>query len=170
VRELAAATLAGLVRATEDDSFLHHVRRVSLDKATTLQASAKRARQHKRQQARAVAAGNGNGGGVDGGGATDGNAGSSVAEPTLAQRHGPILGLVALVQSSPYSVPAWLPEVVSRLAGAASEPPPIRDTVTKALAEFKKTHHDTWAATREAFSEQQWEMLTDLAVSPSYFV
>lgn len=112
VRELAATTLAGLVRATEDDSFLHHVRRVSLDKASTLQASALRARQRKRQQARAVAAGND-------GGATHVNGGSSaaVAEPTLAQRHGPILGLVALVQSSPYSVPAWLPEVVSRLAG-----------------------------------------------------
>jgi proteasome activator subunit 4 len=57
-----------------------------------------------------------------------------------------------------------------RVAGAAQEPPPIRDTVTKALAEFKKTHHDTWAATRAAFSDAQWDTLTDLAVAPSYFV
>jgi proteasome activator subunit 4 len=56
------------------------------------------------------------------------------------------------------------------VAGAAQEPPPIRDTVTKALAEFKKTHHDTWAATRAAFSDAQWDTLTDLAVAPSYFV
>eukprot|EP00976_Prorocentrum_cordatum_P024958 507482-Prorocentrum_minimum.AAC.1 len=61
-------------------------------------------------------------------------------------------------------------QVLLVLAGASNEPAPIRDTVTKTLADFKKTHLDTWAQTRAAFSEEQWDAFMDLSLSPSYFV
>lgn len=38
------------------------------------------------------------------------------------------------------------------LAASASEPAgAIKDSINRTFAEFKRTHHDTWAATREAF-------------------
>ena len=34
----------------------------------------------------------------------------------LVRRHSGVLGLAALVESSPYSVPRWLPEVLEEMA------------------------------------------------------
>ncbi|TVU11540.1 hypothetical protein EJB05_45133 [Eragrostis curvula] len=71
--------------------------------------------------------------------------------------HGAVLALTASVLSVPYDMPSWLPAHVTLLARFIREPSPVRSTVTKAVAEFKRTHADTWSIQQEAFTEDQLE-------------
>ncbi|GJN28950.1 hypothetical protein PR202_gb17128 [Eleusine coracana subsp. coracana] len=88
---------------------------------------------------------------------------------SVATIHGAVLALTASVLSVPYDMPSWLPAHVTLLAGFIREPPPIRSTVTKAVAEFKRTHADTWITQKEAFTEDQLKVLRDTSSSSSYF-
>ena len=87
----------------------------------------------------------------------------------LAERHGGVLTLVALVQLVPYDVPAWLPEVIELLATFYKEPQPIKSTVSHAFADFKRTHQDNWASHRERFTPEQQDLISDMLVSPSFY-
>ena len=51
-----------------------------------------------------------------------------------------MLALAALVSLAPYDVPCWLPALLERLAGYFNAPQPIKGVVTKAFADFKRTH------------------------------
>lgn len=53
---------------------------------------------------------------------------------------------------------SWLPAHVTLLARFVQEPSPIRSTVTKAVAEFKRTHADTWSIQKNAFTEDELEV------------
>ncbi|KAF5728502.1 proteasome activator subunit 4 isoform X2 [Tripterygium wilfordii] len=64
---------------------------------------------------------------------------------------------------------SWLPEHVTLLARFGGEPSPIKSTVTKAIAEFRRTHADTWNVQRDSFTEEQLEVLADTSSSSSYF-
>uniref|UniRef100_A0A0A9C281 Binding n=1 Tax=Arundo donax TaxID=35708 RepID=A0A0A9C281_ARUDO len=88
---------------------------------------------------------------------------------SVATIHGAVLALTASVLSVPYDMPSWLPAHVTLLARFIREPPPIRSTVTKAVAEFKRTHADTWSIQNDAFTEDQLEVLRDTSSSSSYF-
>lgn len=46
--------------------------------------------------------------------------------PNLIKRHGGILGLCAIVSSSPYDVPPYLPETVTYLCSFINDPVPIQ--------------------------------------------
>ena len=48
-----------------------------------------------------------------------------------------MLGLKAAAATAPYDTPAWLPEVLVALAGAASLPPPIGKVETKITTEME---------------------------------
>jgi len=87
----------------------------------------------------------------------------------LAERHAGVLALVALVQLAPYDVPAWLPNVIERLAAFHNEPQPIKSTVSQAFADFKRTHQDNWANHRERFTPEQQDLISDMLVSPSFY-
>ncbi|BBN03450.1 proteasome activator subunit 4 [Marchantia polymorpha subsp. ruderalis] len=87
----------------------------------------------------------------------------------LATTHGLVLGLAACILSVPYDMPRWLPNMVIALAGFSHEPWPIKATVTRTIADFRRTHMDTWDIQKEAFSEDQLEVLSDLTSSASYF-
>lgn len=90
---------------------------------------------------------------------------------SVAERHAGVLGLKAFVLSSPYDVPAWLPEVLMGLVGAASEPPPLRTTVRKTLGEFRRTHEDAGLQeARRLLTPDQWDSIQDVASPASYFV
>jgi len=52
-----------------------------------------------------------------------------------------------------------LPEHVTLLARFSGEPSPVKSTVTKAVAEFRRTHADTWNVQKELFTEDQLEVL-----------
>jgi len=95
----------------------------------------------------------------------------AVAETGLSTNafHGIILGLAACVLSVPYDMPSWLPGMVTQLIAFNREPSPIRSTVTKTIAEFRRTHSDTWSFQKSAFSDEQLEVLSDLTSSASYF-
>ncbi|KAM7252530.1 hypothetical protein ACFE04_024413 [Oxalis oulophora] len=87
----------------------------------------------------------------------------------VASVHGAVLALVASVLSVPYDMPSWLPEHVTLLARFGGEPSPIKSTVTKAVAEFRRTHADTWSFQKDSFTEEQLEVLADTSSSSSYF-
>ncbi|KAL5803775.1 hypothetical protein ACOSQ3_030575 [Xanthoceras sorbifolium] len=88
---------------------------------------------------------------------------------SVASRHGAVLALVASVLSVPYDMPSWLPDHVTLLARFAGEPSPVKSTVTKAVAEFRRTHADTWNLQKDQFTEEQLEVLADTSSSSSYF-
>ncbi|ONK69302.1 uncharacterized protein A4U43_C05F21430 [Asparagus officinalis] len=88
---------------------------------------------------------------------------------SIASVHGAVLALAASVLSVPYDMPSWLPDHVTLLARFISEPSPVRSTVTKAVAEFRRTHADTWNIQKDSFSEDQLEVLADTSSSSSYF-
>lgn len=88
---------------------------------------------------------------------------------SVARVHGTALCLAACVLSSPYDVPLWLPDIICALATFVKEVPPTRATVTKTIAEFRRTHSDTWAIQKGVFSEEQLDILSDLSTSASYF-
>ncbi|GFQ02550.1 proteasome activator subunit 4 [Phtheirospermum japonicum] len=87
----------------------------------------------------------------------------------VASVHGSILALAACVLSVPYDMPSWLPEHVTLLARFVSETSPLKTTVTKAIAEFRRTHADTWNVHKDSFTEEQLEVLADTSSSSSYF-
>ncbi|CAI0540948.1 unnamed protein product, partial [Linum tenue] len=88
---------------------------------------------------------------------------------SISSIHGAVLALTASVLSVPYDMPSWLPEHVTLLARFAAEPSPIKSTVTKAVAEFRRTHADTWNFQKDSFTEEQLEVLADTSSSSSYF-
>ncbi|XP_057983590.1 proteasome activator subunit 4 [Malania oleifera] len=88
---------------------------------------------------------------------------------SIASMHGAVLALVASVLSVPYDMPSWLPEHVTLLARFVGEPSPVKSTVTKAVAEFRRTHADTWNVQKDTFTEEQLEVLADTSSSSSYF-
>ncbi|CAH2053834.1 unnamed protein product [Thlaspi arvense] len=93
----------------------------------------------------------------------------SSSTQSIAEVHGAVLGLVASVLSVPYDMPSWLPDHVTLLARFAGEPTPVKSTVTKAVAEFRRTHADTWNIQKDSFTEEQLEILADTSSSSSYF-
>ncbi|KAL9274388.1 Proteasome activator subunit 4-like protein [Drosera capensis] len=88
---------------------------------------------------------------------------------SVASVHGAALALGACVLSVPYDMPSWLPAHVTLLARFVVEPAPVRSTVTKAVAEFRRTHADTWSFQKDQFTEEQLEVLADTSSSSSYF-
>lgn len=51
-----------------------------------------------------------------------------------------------------------MPEHVTLLARFVGEPSPVKSTVTKAVAEFRRTHADTWNFQKDSFTEEQLEV------------
>jgi len=88
---------------------------------------------------------------------------------SLAARHGVVLALASSILSVPYDLPSWLPDIITLLAHFIGEPSPIRSTVMKTIAEFRRTHADTWAIQKDSFTEDQLEVLADSSSSLSYF-
>ncbi|XP_047336646.1 proteasome activator subunit 4-like isoform X2 [Impatiens glandulifera] len=94
---------------------------------------------------------------------------SSIRGQAVASTHGAVLALAACVLSVPYDMPSWLPEHVTLLAQFVGEPSPVKSAVTKAVAEFRRTHADTWNFQKDSFTEDQLEILADTSSSSSYF-
>uniref|UniRef100_A0A914ZKA9 Proteasome activator complex subunit 4 n=6 Tax=Parascaris univalens TaxID=6257 RepID=A0A914ZKA9_PARUN len=86
------------------------------------------------------------------------------------KRHAGVLALSAVVQAFPYTVPPILPNALMQLCRHATDKQPMQGTVKKALSEFKRTHQDCWHEHKTQFSEDQLAILTDLLVSPNYYV
>ena len=87
----------------------------------------------------------------------------------LAQRHGGVLGLLAIVQSHPYDLPHHLPEVLRLLSGSVNDPQPVSGAVRKGFAEFLRTHKEEWEAFKERFTEAQLDAVNSVQSAPTYF-
>ena len=156
VRELAATTLSGVVRGLREGD-AQALRQRILQRAADVFAfsslSGGTYNKRRRRQGSASAAG------------------TNSTNSTTAVRHGAALALQALVLSSPYDVPTWLPDILMALVPLASEPAPIKTTVTKALGEFRRTHEEGGLVeAKAALTAEQWEAIRDVASPASYFV
>ena len=87
----------------------------------------------------------------------------------LAQRHGGVLGLLALVSCHPYDLPRHLPEVLRVLSGFVNDPQPVSGAVRKGFAEFLRTHKEEWESFKERFTEEQLDALNSVQSAPTYF-
>ncbi|TFY83729.1 hypothetical protein EWM64_g270 [Hericium alpestre] len=88
----------------------------------------------------------------------------------IRQRHAAILGICALVDSYPYTVERWMPELLTNvLAEHTYDPVPISTTVQKCASNFKKTHQDTWHEDSKRFTEDQLTALSTLLTGSSYY-
>ena len=157
VRELAGTTLSGLIRGLSP-SEAASLRRRFLQKAIEVFPTRNRRRRIDTTTTTV-------------GPSTFGSTSSTPVLLPLPVRHGAALSLQALVLSSPYDVPLWLPEVLMALVRLASEPSPIKSTVMKALGEFRRTHEEGGLVeAKEALTAEQWEAIRDVASPASYFV
>ncbi|XP_006454756.1 hypothetical protein AGABI2DRAFT_215246, partial [Agaricus bisporus var. bisporus H97] len=87
----------------------------------------------------------------------------------IRQRHAAILGICALVESYPYTVEKWLPELLTGvLAEHTYDPIPISTTVRNCASNFKRTHQDTWHEDCKRFNEDQLASLSTLLSGSSY--
>ena len=170
VRELAAATLSGMVKGLSITG-AEELRKTFLSRALVLfppSSSAAAARRRKRLRA----------------GQKDAST-TTTPSHTMEARHAVVLGLRSFVLSSPYDIPPWLPDILMSLVRLAAEPPPIKTTVTKTLAEFRRTHNESMQGGTlmkdttssniggggGGMTEEQWEVVRDVATSAtSYFV
>jgi hypothetical protein len=142
VRELAAATLAGLAQglAPGDAAAL---RAGALARAAELFPGRRRRRE----------------------------GGAAAEAGSLAERHGAVLALAALVLSSPHDLPPWLPDVLMALTRLAAEPAPVRTAATRALGEFRRAHAEAGLEeARAALGEERWAAVRDVASPASYYV
>lgn len=80
------------------------------------------------------------------------------------------LGLAAVVRSSPYDVAPWLPAALRSLSLLSSGAPPVSTTVSKAFADFKKTHADNWHVCKEQLGQDLLDVISGLTSSAGYYV
>jgi proteasome activator subunit 4 len=81
-----------------------------------------------------------------------------------------LLGLCALVNASPYTIPAYLPETLIVLSQYVNQTrSPVYSLIKKTLSSFKRTHLDNWCDHKRKFTENQLAVITDILVSPSYY-
>jgi proteasome activator subunit 4 len=148
VREMACDTISGVIRA------------LSLEKQAEIREKiVSRSKEIFPDRKRRKVVSNGSNSKVD-------------VQRSLPERHGAVLALRALVISSPYDVPQWLPEILMALVRLASEPAPVKNTVREALSDFRRTHEEGGLLeVKDAMTAEQWEAVRDVAVgAASYFV
>lgn len=113
---------------------------------------------------------------------SDNGAEASTSEGLLL-RHAGVLGLAAIIGatrgagfpdtltgSHPFDVPPWMPAMLVSFAEHINDPPMIKATIRKTFSEFWVTHQDAWPLHKEKFDEEQLATLTNLLVSPTYFL
>ncbi|CAF4141425.1 unnamed protein product, partial [Rotaria sordida] len=75
-----------------------------------------------------------------------------------------VLGLCAIVLSSPYDISNYVPAALILLCEHLHDPDLIQ--LKKALSEFRRTHHQH----REKFTDDQLVIFDDVLISPNYYV
>jgi len=173
VRAAAAHTLVPLLRDAPP-AVVDALRTSFLNRAKRTRKSVLRLRKAARiERAAAATAADGKAGssssGVVGAAFASGGRGSTELAAALVAQHGAVLGLGALLLSSPYAVPSWMPPVLLALTQCIDDVPPVSTTARKLFADFWRTHRDEWAVQKEAFTADELEAVSELLISPSYY-
>jgi len=90
------------------------------------------------------------------------------SETGLLSRQQGVLGLAALIESQPYTVPDWFPSVIVDLSYHLKDPHPIKKIASDCLKEFWRTHQDEWIFEKEKFTQDQIDAISETS-GPSYF-
>ncbi|CAF1230867.1 unnamed protein product [Adineta steineri] len=88
----------------------------------------------------------------------------------MTKRHAGVLGLCAIVLSSPYDIPIHVPDALMLLCEHLDDPDLIQKSIKQCLSEFRRTHHDSWHEHRERFTQDQLTILADALVSHNYYI
>ncbi|BGP22448.1 Proteasome activator BLM10 [Rhodotorula toruloides] len=142
VREAAASTLSGIVRCSQRSAIVSLVSRFMITLRTT--------KIPKRRDAQ----------------------GNEVAgyQDALITAHSAVLGISSLIKAFPYEVPPFIPSIlIECMSKHAASPPPLSTTVRTTLADFKRTHQDSWETDQKAFTAEQLADLHDLLGHGSYY-
>ncbi|PJF20009.1 hypothetical protein PSACC_00180 [Paramicrosporidium saccamoebae] len=94
---------------------------------------------------------------------------STIKSTTVSSRHGAVLAASALILSCPYTIPTWMPRLLTALTPFISDRYPIHETAKHVFTEFKRTHGDTWKEEREKFTEEELDAISELLLAPSYY-
>lgn len=100
----------------------------------------------------------------------DGSTTPDEFQQQLLRAHTAVLGASSLVLAWAYEVPSWLPSLlVASLTKFSTSRAPVSTTVKEMLAQFRKTHQDTWAEDQKKFTSEQLQDLNDYWVGSSYY-
>lgn len=95
--------------------------------------------------------------------------GTIKTDDQLARRHGLVVRGCAIVMAEPYGVSPHLPPLLSALSRYVSDRFPIAPLVRSTFSDFRRTHGDSWALDRQAFTDEQLDAIGELLVAPSYY-
>ncbi|GAA6053733.1 hypothetical protein JCM3770_003189 [Rhodotorula araucariae] len=142
VREAAASTLSGIVRCSQRSAIVSLIQRfMGILRSTKIP---------KRRD-------------------TQGNEVAGYQEALIAA-HSAVLGISSLVKAFPYEVPPFIPSIlIECMSKHAASPPPLSTTVKATLADFKRSHQDSWETDQKAFTPEQLADLHDLLTGSSYY-
>jgi len=95
---------------------------------------------------------------------------SATYSQAIRQRHAAIIGICALIDSYPYTIEKWMPELLTTvMLEHTHDPIPISTTIHKCASNFRKTHQDTWHEDSKRFTDDQLAALSTLLTGSSYY-
>lgn len=88
----------------------------------------------------------------------------------LRTLHGALLGLMAIIDTHPYSIPEWSRTLVLQVARHANSPPPISTAVATFLQDYWRTHQREVSGEdlMSKFTRDELDLIRQRSI-PSYF-
>jgi proteasome activator subunit 4 len=177
VRELAAETLAGMIRCSPVDEQMElttylHTKFVNVLEETRAWRSLRKSPANSGRATPTLSQPGTPSLKVPGMLSVRSSTPTSEYQQVLIRRHSAVLGLGSLVKAFPYQSPPprWVPKVLATLAvKAASDSGMVGKSVKATLSDFKKTRQDTWHIDSKVFSVDQLEDLEGV-LWKNYFV
>eukprot|EP00039_Didymoeca_costata_P033291 m.41688 g.41688 ORF g.41688 m.41688 type:complete len:1837 (-) comp9800_c0_seq1:208-5718(-) len=87
----------------------------------------------------------------------------------LVRRHAGVLGLKSFVSAFPYALKDWMPRVLMLMSERIHDPEPIKQCVKGSIGEFWRTHQDDRQAIRKVFSEDEYDILSEIVLGYNYY-
>ena len=79
------------------------------------------------------------------------------------------LAYSSLIHAFPYDIPTWMPEIVVKFSSIHSKREKIQAIIRRTMAEFRRTHRDTWMQEKSKFTPDQLDIIMETITAPSYF-
>lgn len=92
---------------------------------------------------------------------------STAVSKVDAKHQNTILMMSCLIVATPYDLPAYLPALLTSFVRHVSVPS-LRDTVTRTIQLFKRTHQDRWDEYKELFTVDQLDELQGTGAAHYY--